>query len=405
MPSPQKPDFYPPRLNPALTQLVQSISPMLGHFHYRMQLEIDPDSLNKLTALKGQRTLLLPNHPTFHDWIAIFLLSARINQLFYYLAAYERFKGVWGLFLQQLGAYSIRRGLGDRPSVAKTLELMMQSDCRLVIFPEGGCSLQNDTVMPFRVGSVQVAFQAMHRLVRQGEAVPDFYTVPVSIKYYYTSDMAPVIQKTLSRLERKLYLPPQNSSYERLRAIAAHLLEKFEHQFDFDVANTSQINWNERITSLKLHVLQSCEQKLGITPAPGTMLRERVYRIQHVLESRAESLAVDDFWTYDAIHQAAAGLLNFDAIYDGYVADHPTPERFLDTLTRLERTVFNIDQPPPKGYRKVRVCVGEPINLKDHFEEYLHNRAATVTLITEKIQQTVQQNLGLLLKRQMIQNR
>ena len=89
-------------------------------------------------------------------------------------------------------------------------------------------------------------------------------------------------------------------------------------------------------------------------------------------------------------------MLNFDAIYDGYVAANPTQERFLDTLTRLEREVFDIDKPPPKGYRQARVKVGELVNLKDFFADYQRDRAGTVNAVMLKIQQAVQNNLDLL---------
>ncbi len=88
--------------------------------------------------------------------------------------------------------------------------------------------------------------------------------------------------------------------------------------------------------------------------------------------------------------------MNFDAIYDGYVAQNPTQERFLDTLTRLEREVFDIDKPPPKGHRQARVKIGEPLNLKDVFADYQRDRGYTVNAVMLEIQQAVQKNLDLL---------
>lgn len=386
------PDFYPPQLNRGVVWGMQWLSPWIGHWYYRMKLEVHPAEVERLTQLRRCRLLLLSNHPTFHDWIAIFLLSARSGDAFHFLAAYERFKGLRGRFLQWLGAYSIRRGLGDRPSMAKTIELMMHPRCRLVIFPEGGCSFQNDTVMPFRSGAIQVALQAMNKAVKQGEPLLDFYVVPLSLKYLYTSDMTLVIESTLSRLERALSMTPAATSYERLRSIAERVLITLEKDYSIHDAEIAALPWNDRIPRLKQHVLAACEQTLGIA-ASTDRVRERVYRIQYTLEANAEQLVGEEFWTYNAVHKAAARLLNFDAIYDGYVADHPTPERFLETLTRLERAVFNIDQPPPKGYRRVLVRLGEPLNLKDYFADYQRDRAATVALLTQTVHQTTQQNL------------
>jgi Acyltransferase len=387
------PNFYPPQLNPALVQLCQLASPVIGWWRYRMRLQVEPEGLQQLAALRNHRVLLLPNHPTFHDWIAIFLLSAKLREQFHYLAAYERFQGQEAWFLQQMGAYSIRRGLGDRASVTKTIELLMQPQCRLVLFPEGGCSFQNDTVMPFRTGAIQTAFQSINRLVKQGESVPEFYVVPISLKYRYLGDMTPVIDNMLTRLEKAVQVSSATTSYQRLRRVAEQVMIRLEKDYDLHHETVMERPWSDRIAHLKSHVLQQCEQKLEITSSADSFLRERVYKIQHILESRAEAIAADDFGTYEFIHAATARLLNFDAIYDGYVADHPTPERFLDTLIRLEREIFQIDQPVPKGDRKVLIHIGESINLKDYFKDYQSDRSSTTTYITEQLRQTVQCNL------------
>ncbi|UBF23917.1 1-acyl-sn-glycerol-3-phosphate acyltransferase [Kovacikia minuta CCNUW1] len=401
------PDFYPPRLTPIFVKFCQTSAPVLARWHYWVHAEIDSDGFEQLLTLKNQRLLLLPNHPTFQDLIVIFLLSGKLGVPFYYLAAYENFKGILGAFLQRLGTYSIRRAIADRASIAQTLELLSQSNGRLVIFPEGGCSFQNDTVMPFRVGGVQIAFQALNRFAKRGEPIPDLYVIPVSIKYHYTEDTNPIIQRALTRLEKALEIAPDGNEYDRLRTIAEQVLRNIEREYNLYTPETNQQSWNDRITALKAHVLQECEQLLGIRPSPNELLRERVYRIQYAIRDSNE---LDDkfedaqppetlqpsIWTVEAVEKAMFRLLNFDAIYDGYVAANPTPERFLDTVTRLEREVFQIDQPPPKGHRKARVKVGEPINLREHFDAYQKNRSGVVNQLVLQIQKTVQQNLDLL---------
>ncbi|MGA7935673.1 MAG: 1-acyl-sn-glycerol-3-phosphate acyltransferase [Kovacikia sp.] len=404
------PDFYPPRLNSLFVRFFQAIAPTLVHWIYRIDLNLDQVCLDQLLALKDRRLLLLPNHPTFQDPIVIFLVSAKFGKPFYYLAAQEVFKGILGSFLQQIGAFSIRRGLADRASIAETLDLLTQPESRLVIFPEGGCSFQNDTVMPFRVGGVQIAFQALSRFAKRGEEIPDLYVVPISIKYYYTENMVPVIEQALTRMETALGVSPTGNDYERLRAIAAQVLVNIEQEYKLDTPSNNQQPWNERIVALKSHVLQECEQLLGVVSSPGELVRERVYRIQYAIRNKNDALAEKDplageessaktigknLWNLTTVERAMFRLLNFDAIYDGYVAANPTPERFLDTVIRLEREVFQIDQPPPKGHRQARVKIGTPINLKDHLEAYQKNRSAIVDQLVSQIQETVQQNLDL----------
>ena len=221
----KSPEFYPPKQNNLLVRFCHLIAPLIARWLYQLEIEIEPKDLEKLAPLKKERLLILPNHVILTDWIVIFLLSAKMGAAFYYLAAHESFKGLVGKVMQQIGVYSIRRGLADRRSVAQTLEILMQPASRLVIFPEGGCSYQNDTVIPFRPGAIQLALQAMNRIVKQDKPLPNLYLLPVSLKYRYLGDMTTVIDRTLSNLEKTLNITQVSSDfYQRLRAVAGQVL-------------------------------------------------------------------------------------------------------------------------------------------------------------------------------------
>ncbi|WP_088890106.1 lysophospholipid acyltransferase family protein [Leptolyngbya ohadii] len=387
--------FYPAKINLPLLRGLQHIAPWLIRSRDRVELVISSDPKVQLETLRGRSCLLVCNHPTFDDPKAMFLLSSRLQEPFYYLTAYEQFRGLQGWLYQRLGAYSIRRGLADRDSIAYTLNLLQQPQIKLVIFPEGGCSFQNDTVMPFRSGAVQMALQAMSRKLKQSEpGDADLYIVPISLKYRYTGSMTPVIENTLRRLERALGVSSEGDVYIRLRRVAAKIIDRCEQEAH--LAPDPEADWNQRIARLKAEVLDRCEQELGLTSAAGEPNRERVYRILYALEARQNTLMPDGQDALDVMFRAVRRVLNFDAIYDGYVAAMPTPERFLDTLIRLEREVFGIDQPPPKGHRQAFLRIGEPISLKDYHAAYRADRANTVNNLTRQLQQTVQQNLDLL---------
>ncbi|MFM7428170.1 MAG: lysophospholipid acyltransferase family protein [Elainella sp.] len=396
-----RPAFYPAQLNLSLVQTIQRMTPWLARLLYQLDLVISTAPAVQMAELRNSPCLFLCNHPTFDDPLVMFLVSAVVRQPFHYLAAYERFGGLKGWLLQQIGAYSIRRGQADRDSVAYTLKLLARPDCKLVIFPEGGCSFQNDTVMPFRPGAVQMALQAVAKRVKQGDD-REFCLMPISLKYRYSERMEPILERSLSRLETELGLPGLGGSfYERLRRVAATVMGRFEQEYDLTPSDPA--NWNQRISDLKAQVLTQCEQRLNLAPAAHELNRERVYRIQHSLAKRyqlgedgSNRIFVNGADQWEVMRQSLARVLNFDAIYDGYVSERPTPERFLDTVTRLERSVFNIDQPPPKGHRQAFVRIGQPVQILPYLAEYERNRSATVTALTEHMQQTVQQNLNLL---------
>ena len=172
----KSPLFLPPQINPVFTRFCQSLSSLVALFFDQMKLKVEESDLEQIKALGDARIIYLPNHPTLDDGIAWFLFSAINKQLFHYLVARDSFQGWLADFLPLIGCYSMRRGIGDRHSITQTVELIKQPKTRLVIFPEGGCSYQNDTVIPFRSGAVAMSFQAMTKLLKEEQKLSPIYS-------------------------------------------------------------------------------------------------------------------------------------------------------------------------------------------------------------------------------------
>ncbi|MBV5261159.1 1-acyl-sn-glycerol-3-phosphate acyltransferase [Synechococcus moorigangaii CMS01] len=387
-----KPDFFPTQTQPMRVRLVQSVAYWVGRLRYQLKLRVSEADLGKIRALGDARIVLMPNHPTFDDGLVMFLLSAQLGEIFHYLVAYENFTAQLAGFLQTMGCYSIRRGLGDRRSIAHTLDLLKQERSRLVIFPEGGCSFQNDAIMPFRPGALQLPMQAMQAIAKQTGTFPPCYLVPISIKYRYLKTGDSIIQRSLKTLEAKLQIAPSHAEpYGRLRAIAQVVLQQLEAEYH--LTPDPNDDWNDRINRIRNHALALCERELDLNFPAEFPLRERVYKMQALLIEKADGELSLDLHTYETLYQATARLLNFDAIYDGYVGAYPTPERFIDTLTRLEREIFRVDIPQPKGLHEGWLRVGTPINLQDYVAQYQGDRQGTIQQLTETMQYEVQNNL------------
>ncbi|MEL6260667.1 MAG: 1-acyl-sn-glycerol-3-phosphate acyltransferase [Cyanobacteria bacterium J06626_6] len=415
----QSPAFYPPKQLPLMARLVQSISYPLAHVLYKVRIFVSEEFVGAVRSIDDARIVFVCNHPTMEDGIALFVLSARLGQLFHYVVAYEAFGGLMGWFIQHLGCYSIRRGLGDRASISQTLSMLKQPRCRLVIFPEGGCSYQNDTIMSFRPGAIQLPMSALAQLAKKADSpaqIPDLYVVPLSLKYQYQQPMQRVIEALLSRLEDRLNLEASSlDSYQRLRRVGNQVILRIEQEAD--LSGTEDLDWNERIERLRKIFIEKCESALDIEPNLNAPIRERVYRVQAELEDlEAATESVSEKVVKGAtVKKTAKGektpskgahrlnpqkiywdtvrLLNFDAIYDGYVAEAPTQERFLDTLTRIEREVFHLEHAQPKAPRKARFYVGTPINLKQYLTDYQDDRSGTVERLAVHLHDVMQANL------------
>ncbi|MEO1692639.1 MAG: lysophospholipid acyltransferase family protein [Cyanobacteria bacterium J06631_6] len=382
--------FIPPQQNALLVRLIQSFFYLVAYVAFRFRLIVSEEDLAKAKLISDRRVVYLPNHSNLDDGMVVFQLSARLGQLFYYVVAVEAFRGFVGKLIQKVGSYSIRRGVGDRRSIVQTLKILQQPESKLVIFPEGGCSYQNDTVIPFRPGAVELSFKAMANIAKQEQTVPDFYLVPISLKYCYPDATEVNVSQAIASLETALKIKSEGDNYSRLRAIAQHILSSLEAEYH--VTPVPETDWNQRLETLRQQMLNYCEAKLELTAGNQLRDRERVYKVQATLRNLAESER-DPLIDYEHIYLTTVRLLNFDAIYDGYVAENPTPERFFATIDRFEREVFKIDQAKPKGIRKIVTIVGTPINLKDYWQEYQQQSDLLVERLTKIAQQEVQSNL------------
>ena len=123
--------FFPHKQLPLLIRLVQSVSYLVLQRLYGCGLVVSDDDVAKLRAIAGARVVYVCNHPTMEDGMVLFSLAARVGQLWHYIVAKESFKGLQGRFLQWMGCYSIRRGLGDRASIAQTLSLLKESQAQV----------------------------------------------------------------------------------------------------------------------------------------------------------------------------------------------------------------------------------------------------------------------------------
>jgi len=131
------PMFVPPRHNPGMIRLANLTLPLLAHFMGNIRdVQIPDEEFAHLEALRDERAILTPNHPTGNDPFVPFFLSRKLRQPFHYLAAREILVGFKGWVMNQVGAYSVIRGIADRPSLRATRALLAEQDRKVVIFPE-----------------------------------------------------------------------------------------------------------------------------------------------------------------------------------------------------------------------------------------------------------------------------
>ena len=396
-------DFKPPKLNTTAVQVAQSLMPLVNRLFLKgLTLDIDAESIARLKTVDGHPTVLSPNHAARADPAVIFFLSKRLSQQYYYMTARETFdKGKFGGFrsflLQRFGAYSIVRGTADRNAFRATRELLSEGTYPLVIFAEGEISRQNDTVMRFERGIVQLCFWALDDMAK-AEIDKPLYMVPIGIKYHYPQDMWDDIDAALTELERSILPPAERTPierYERLRRIGVAIFKTLAAEYQYKVDETVPLDTH--IQKMKEQILSHAEQIMGIHSEADVLTRVRtlknlvdaeVYKDIEQMTEYERKIHEELLQKFQRFYPDLDRLINFIAISDGYVAEERSPERFLEVIVRLEREVFGMSK--MRGPRVASVRVGEPKNLRDYYDTYKAQKRETVEQITLELETVVQ---------------
>jgi 1-acyl-sn-glycerol-3-phosphate acyltransferase len=403
--------FFPPQPSFLTEKLIKASLPLIfKEFLGEFSVYIEPNSMQKLETIKNERCLLLPNHPTPWDPWAMVFLSKKIRKSFFYVVAREIFERQWGIpgkLLQRMGCYSVIRGALDKDSFWTTKEILAQNRGLLTIFVEGEISNQNDSLLPLEPGIVQLAFLALQELYKQQskadmDQLPSLYLCPIAIKYFYSPHgLVKTIENAIQSLEKATGLSANGKGhYERIQALGLRVLEEAAKQLGYALNRTDSLM--EQICGLEDFMLTQLEQAVNLQYDPHLRYLGRVRRIrntvdrivkeptepltsyQHRLHDHQKALLKNFYWDLDRI-------VNFIAIYDGYVHPEMKLERYVEVIRRLEKEVFGhycLQHP-----RTAVVQVRDPINLKSYFQAFLQDKKKASDALLAEIEHSLYEGI------------
>ncbi|HTE20346.1 MAG TPA: 1-acyl-sn-glycerol-3-phosphate acyltransferase [Armatimonadota bacterium] len=393
-----KPMFVPPRDNPLMVRLVNSVLPVAAHLLANIRdVEVPPEDFAHLRELHAHRALLSPNHPTGMDPVVLLWVSRMLGRSFNYLAAREALQGPKGWLLNQVGAYSVIRGIADRESLRTTRRLLAEQDRKVVIFPEGEVYEHNDRLLAFQSGVAQIGFWALDDLVKAGKtaALP---ILPVAIKYRCVDSPRPAIENGLRGLERALNLAPAANlgAYQRLCRIGDRVISTLERQVGLPVSEGGDLG--PRIAAGRQRMLQRVAEAIHVEVNEEQSPADQIHLLFHELKEWVGTLPEDasdyDRRLYGHRVEVATPLFNdlqrlqsFIAVTGDYVAAEATAERFLDVMGRLEQEVFG--EVRNRVPRQALVRIAPPIPLEERYDDYRKNKRAVVAAVTGDLETAI----------------
>jgi 1-acyl-sn-glycerol-3-phosphate acyltransferase len=392
-------DFRPPLDSPLLLWWCKLAFPMYMKFPLKdLTISIERDALARFNQIKGERAMICPNHSNRHDPQVMFAFSREAKEYFNFVAAREIFDfdgGKNGWWVQHAGGYSVVRGAADRESFKTTRRILAEGKKKLVLFPEGEVSRQNDTLMTLESGAAQLCFWALSDLDKNLGGSATIFMLPMALKYIFPYDISGALRKSLDTLEAKVGIKPAADAalQPRLMAVCERLLTTLEKEYELKVPDGAIMN--ERVKALRLQILHSVASKLKVDLPPDgkeleyvRILRNKVddfiYQDDKNLSDYERSVHEEKQNSYRAYYRDIGRVINFVAIYAGYVSEHMTQERFSDVIERLEVEILG-GEPSIKGPREVLIDIGQPINLARYYDDYKAHKKETINKVTEEV--------------------
>lgn len=399
--------FCPPKPNPLVIGLLKAFLPsILKYACHGLTVTIFPEDIERLKQYRGERMLLLPNHPGLYDPHIMFTLSAALGEDFRFVAAreiFDSFRGVQGWLLQRAGVYSLVRGKTDRESFKTSKEVLVQGKNRLVVFIEGEISHENDVLIPFESGVIQLAYMALDEVRKKqaGGQLPPLYAVPVGIRYRHNPGAEKAVAAALARLERAVGVAPaevDTDTYQRFRAIGEKIIA-FQETF-LSIKPPEAATLNDRIVAVKDKILKRMELFLDIRPEAGAPVLARIRAIRNRMDtliytyddtahlSEYEHQMVERMrQTLKRFYEDLDRVVQFLTFQEGRVNEESGEtgvDRQIELIRRLEKEVFGA--PRTEFPRTAVVKAGEVINLADRYQAYQNNRKDTVQGVANDIE-------------------
>ena len=348
------------------------------------------------TINAGHGIVLAPNHPRTADPISMYHLCRQTPVSLYTMASWHLFnQSAFETFMVRLmGAFSVNREGLDRKAVDYAINVLVEAERPLLIFPAGSTSRTNDLLMSFMDGPAFIARTAAKRRAKRGGKV---MAHPICIKYFYQGDIDKVANDVLTRIEKHLSWTPDPSVplIDRIVKVGQALLTLKE--LEFDIHNSPGTSLRDRQTHMVNHLLGPLEEEwLGARAEDGG-IQVRVKNLRMKIFPELSRNEVDRTerarrWK----HLERTYLAQQIEFYpEQYLTQSRSVDRILETLEKFEEDFFG--ECRIHGNLKVVLDVGEAIEVSTK-----RDRNAESDPLMAEIRQSIQEMLDELQKESRI---
>ncbi len=331
--------FVPPHrgnLIPALFQKLRLVDRYLAKYEGVTSHEIRGIDHLKESLRQRRGVLLAPNHCRYADPLAMGWVAREIDSHVYAMASWHLFNEsqlkAWAI--RMMGGFSVYREGLDRQSLDTAVNILVDAERPLVVFPEGTVFRTNDVLQPLLEGVAFLARTAARKRAKDGTG--EVVIHPVAIKYLFLGDLQSSVEPVVASIENRLTWEAAKNLPLNVRigkiAEALLTLKELEH---FGSAQHGTIEQRQKglidhlLGPLEVHWLGSVQQ--GNLVPRIKLLRSKM--VPHLIGGTLSPDQREQLWRELAAIYLAQQVGSYPS---DYISRPTTVTRVLETVERLE---------------------------------------------------------------------
>ncbi|MBM9592567.1 1-acyl-sn-glycerol-3-phosphate acyltransferase [Leptospira sp. 201903075] len=379
-----KDSFIPPRFEFPIALGLDFGFPILTKLLFNIDgVEISKEDELRLKEIKNKRVMYLSNQPSELEPVIAYHIASKIGTRFHFMTSRSIFNwgfGLVGEVIKRVGAFSVISGSLNRSAIRTAKQILSLSDGKLVMYPEGMMSGENDNLVSFMPGVAQVSFWGLEAAFEK-EPNAELWIQPSFVKYKISGTRDSIlsdIESSLSRIERKLKLYPGGRTLlRRFLTVGRVMLEETEFELgipksetngkDFDYrlgrARHTALNLAASILNVKFHESDNAIQKLRLlfmaldsleagaplSTTPKNLTDQNIRRAKQLVDT-----------AYAFIITKPKNLIQW-----------PSAERLMEWICSFEKHIFGKTE---ARARKAHVVVAPAFSVAPFYQTYKTNK-------------------------------
>ncbi|HMZ60474.1 MAG TPA: 1-acyl-sn-glycerol-3-phosphate acyltransferase [Leptospiraceae bacterium] len=389
--------FIPAEISYPTVWFLDAAFPMIAKTALNLEgVEITDTDRKMLRGLQKKRILYMSNHPSTIEPPVAYYVANAMGSRFHYMASRIVFDwgfGFVGELIKRIGAFSVLSGGADREAL-KTARSVLSSDSgKLVIYPEGMNGMENDNMLPFQPGAVQIGFWAYEDLKKKNSN-EDIQILPAFVKYVLTSGREKLLKeitKSIGRIEDKLGIKAGERNLLRRFLFAGRVvLETAEKEYG--IVPSADQDMKYRIGHVRHAALNKAAQDMGLSFDENADAIAKIREVFTALESfetgfhDAKRKEIDKE-KIPEIKKHLERAYTFIVIKPDYLISRPTAERFMEWIYRFESLLFGKTELRP---RKAILSFAPLISFADYYADYKQDKKKTVEKVTQFLRSQIE---------------